>query len=90
MNKADKLINKWSEKTPKDARVSDVKLLLKHYFNDDWRQRGTSHIVVESGVFKPYGELSIPIRKNHVKYYYVKKLIESIQIIKDVKEASDE
>ena len=83
-----KTFKKWKENIPTDAPISIVKAMLDRYFEGEWRQNGTSHIVVESERLegfeseKQYCQFSIPVKQGkRVINRYLKKLVDDIEYI---------
>lgn len=93
---AKKLFSKWSLQIPKEARINDVKTVLKYFFPDQWDQKGTSHIVIRSEKlkafeeFKPYGEITVPVKSGkHVKGFYIKTIIKGIELLQNTAEETN-
>jgi hypothetical protein len=90
MGKADKLYLKWKARTPKEAKIRDVKTVLDQFFQGSWEFGKGSHIVVRhealkvSRSFQPFGEITIPVKSGQkVKGFYIKILIEAIEVLRE-------
>lgn len=97
MSRAQKLFRKWSDNIPSEAKRSEVEVLLEHYFHGQWSFGSkASHIVLRCdrlAGFSPFnyiGEITIPIRKGrYVKGFYIKNLIEAINVIKELEDVKN-
>ncbi len=97
MGKAQKLYKKWLGKTPREARIHDVKTFLNYYFNGLWDHEGGSHIVVRCEELKafsdyqPYGEISVPVKSGQkVKGFYINALIKANSRLVELRGKNDE
>lgn len=89
MGQREKLLDRWLNNTPQTAPVSEVEAILKYFFKDRFRQKGSSHIVIRderlhSADFGLLGEFSIPVSGGQrVKGLYLRRLAQIIQIIEE-------
>lgn len=96
MSRLKKLIKKWKEKIPVEARRSEVEIVLNHYFPDEWdfAHGGSSHIVIDSEKLDDLDDITrlnlctIPIKKggHYVKGRYIKNLIKIVEHIEKEEE----
>jgi len=90
MSRIDKRYAKWLNNTPTDVPINEVKAILKRFFPEQFKQNGTSHIVVQDDLligkpgYGPLGDFSIPIKGGkRVKGRYLKNLVNTIELLKE-------
>ncbi|MFW6333450.1 MAG: hypothetical protein ACOC23_09155 [Thermodesulfobacteriota bacterium] len=95
MGKGQKLLDRWADNLPREARRQEVITFLDTYFPHMWTQNKSSHIVVRCDALKgfpgyqPYGEISVPIKGGQkVKGFYVKRLIKAVALLLELGEES--
>ncbi|HDR14810.1 MAG TPA: hypothetical protein ENN79_04835 [Desulfobacteraceae bacterium] len=93
MRKADKLLQKWTNNVPKEARVQDVETFINHFFPGMWHQERTSHIVITCEALKPFreykpnGELTVAVKGGkRVKGFYIKDLVKAVRLLEELGE----
>jgi|WetSurMetagenome_2_1015567.scaffolds.fasta_scaffold02398_13 hypothetical protein len=92
MGKAEKRLKSWSQNTPPDAPVGEVKAVLKRYFPGKYEEKAGSHIVVRHEKLKGCqefginGEFTIPVKSGQkVKGWYLKRLVRAIELVEERK-----
>lgn len=97
MSKLKKILDDWEQNRPREVLRGKVETVLDAYFPGEWQLNGGSHIVVRSKVLKkykkyqPYGEITVPLKSGkHVKWYYIKDILEAIEFLKYDQENKNE
>ncbi len=92
-----KRIQSWLENTPRDAPFDEVEAILKRYFPGHCLKKSGSHIVVTDDRligfrgFGPVGDFTVPVKSGQrVKGYYLKRLAQAINMIKELEREEDE
>ena len=93
MAKVTKILVRWLNNTPTDARIDKVISILDRYFPGKYEQNSTSHIVVTDERLKgvpncgPDGDFSIPVKGGQkVKGFYLKRLAGMIEFLNSMEE----
>ena len=90
MGRPEKILKKWRQNRPKEAKFQEVKTVLDAYFSGKWEKKTGSHIVVRHESLKnvqgfgPMGEFTV-VKKGgqKVKGHYLKILLKAIDIIEE-------
>lgn len=96
MGKAEKRMRAWSQNTPSDVPVSEVKAVLKRYFPGGYEEKGGSHIIVRDERLKGCegfgidGDFPIAVKGGQrVKGVYLKRLVKAIELMGQRGEAAE-